>query len=361
MVRRHPAATTKGDSMQKSRLGRSELLVTRVGLGGIPIQRLDDDGAVEVVRRGLDLGLNYVDTANSYTNSERKIGQALQGWGSEVVVSTKSLGRKAEEVRAHLENSLQTLEVDWIDLYLLHNVSTFEALEQVLARHGPFAVLEEEKRAGKVKHIGISSHQIDVAKEAVKTDRFETIMFPLNFITHEPAEELLPLAAAHDVGFIAMKPFAGGRITNASLAIKYLLNHPNVVAIPGVQSVAEIEEIVRIAEGPIDLTEAEISEIERVRRETGNRFCRRCDYCQPCTAGIPISSVMWFPTMVKRMPLRRVMIGWAVDALESVRGCTDCGLCEERCPYGLPIREMIRENLEFYETLKREWEKTEAA
>jgi predicted aldo/keto reductase-like oxidoreductase len=185
-------------------------------------------------------------------------------------------------------------------------------------------------------------------------------MFPLNFITYEPGEELLPLAAAHDVGFIAMKPFAGGMIADATLAIKYVLNHPGVVAIPGVQSVEEIQEIAQVAEGNTDLSEDERAEIERIRSEIGKRFCRRCDYCQPCTAGIPISSVMWFPTMIKRMPLRRVMVGWAVDALESVRGCTDCGLCEERCPYVLPIREMIRENLEFYETLKKEWEETRA-
>jgi predicted aldo/keto reductase-like oxidoreductase len=346
--------------MQKVRLGKSELRVTQIGFGGIPIQRLDDDDAVNVVRRCLSLGLNYLDTANSYTTSERRIGLALNDHRGEVIVSTKSQSRNADGVRAHLEQSLQMLGLEAIDLYQFHNVSTFDALEKVLAADGPFPVVEQAVHDGTVRHIGITSHQIDVAKEAIKTGRFETVMYPLNFIAHEPGEELLALARSLDVGFIAMKPFAGGMIADASLASRYLLNHPDVVAIPGVQSVDEIEEIVRIAAGSTTLTDAEMAEIERLRAETGNRFCRRCDYCQPCTAGIPISTVMSFPTMVKRMPRASLMRGWVADALEKVHGCTDCGLCEERCPYGLPIREMISENLDQYEAIKREWRGNEA-
>jgi predicted aldo/keto reductase-like oxidoreductase len=166
----------------------------------------------------------------------------------------------------------------------------------------------------------------------------------------------LKLAADNDVGFIAMKPFAGGMISSAHLAIKYLLQFPNVAIIPGAESVSEIEEIMQIAQESPGLTDADRAEMEQLRQDLGNRFCRRCDYCQPCTAGIPISSVMAFPTMVRRMPSKNVVSGWIADAMEKVASCTNCGLCEERCPYGLPIREMMSENLENYRRLKAEFQ-----
>ncbi|MFW6055812.1 MAG: aldo/keto reductase [Chloroflexota bacterium] len=344
--------------MEKVRLGKSDLLVTQIGFGSIPIQRLNDEDAINVVKRCLDHGINYIDTANAYSTSERRIGEALRDREEEVIISTKSQSRDPEGIRKHLDQSLLMLGVRSIDLYQFHNVSTFEDLENVLSPNGPFPTVEEARRKGEVKHIGITSHQIDVAKEAVKTGRFETVMYPLNFVAHEPGEELLRLAADHDVGFIAMKPFAGGMIDSAPLAMKYLLQYPSVVAIPGVESIAELDEIMEIARGDTQLTAADNAEMERIRKELGNRFCRRCDYCQPCTADIPISTIMAYPTMVRRMPTKNVVSGWIANAMDKVVNCTDCGLCEERCPYGLPIREMMSENLKNYQRLKAEFEAT---
>ncbi len=342
--------------MRSTTLGTTGLTISRIGFGAIPIQRLGDNDAVAVVKRCLELGVTYLDTANAYTTSEARIGRALQGWSKRVVLSTKTQSRTAEGVAAHLEQSLKAMRVDTIDLYQLHNVSTFADLEEVLAPGGPYDVVKKAMGEGRVKHVGITSHQIDVARESVKTGRFETVMYPLNFIVHEPGEELLALAEQHEVGFIAMKPFAGGMIDNASLAIKYLLQYANVVPIPGIERIAEIEEVVRIAEGPWELTVDERAEIERIRSETGHRFCRRCDYCQPCTAGIPISVALAFTTMVRRMPRETVVTGWIADAQEKAAGCTSCGDCEERCPYNLPIREMLSENVDNYRRLKEEWQ-----
>jgi len=343
--------------MQSIRLGRTGLMVSRVGFGSIPIQRLGDDDAVAVIRTCLERGMTYIDTANAYSTSEGRIGRALKEWRKTVVISTKTQSRTAEGVAAHLAQSLKMLQVDSIDLYQFHNVSSFPELEKILDPKGPLPVVQEAIRAGKVKHMGITSHQIDVAKETVKSGRFETIMFPFNFIAHEPGEELSALAAQHDVGFIAMKPFAGGMIDNAALAIKYLLHFDNVVPIVGIERIAEIDQVVRLAEGKRDFTKAEQSEMERIRREVGNRFCRRCDYCQPCTTGIPISTVMSYPTMVRRMPPKNVVSGWIADAVEKAAGCTECGACEERCRYHLPIREMLSENVATYRRLKEEWQR----
>ena len=347
--------------MDKMRLGKSELMVSRLGFGAIPIQRLNDEDAMAIVKRCVELGVTYLDTANAYSTSEGRMGRALEGWKGDTIISTKSQSRDPEGIAAHLAQSLEMLKVDSIDLYQFHNVSKPDDLEKVLSPNGPFPVVEKAKREGKVKHIGITSHQIDVAKEAVKTGRFETVMYPFNFIAHEPGEELAALAAQYDVGFIAMKPFAGGMIDNATLAIKYLLQFPNVVPIPGIQTLGEIEEIIKIMEGPWELTAEENAEIDRIRAESGNRFCRRCDYCQPCTAGIPISVVMAYSNMLKRMTLKQVTTGWIAQAMEKVNECTHCGLCETRCPYELPIQEMIFEHLAMYEEKKKEYEASGAA
>jgi predicted aldo/keto reductase-like oxidoreductase len=195
--------------------------------------------------------------------------------------------------------------VDYVDLYQFHGVSTFDGLKTVLDPNGPRAVVEAARKAGKVRHIGITSHSMDVAKEAVKSDRFETIMFPFNFITNEAAEELLPLCREHDVGFIVMKPMAGGMLDNATIAFKYLMQFPDVAHIPGIEQAWEIEEIVGIFNGPKRMTEAEEAEMERMREELGTRFCRRCDYCQPCPQEIPISMVMNSAGFAKRLPPER--------------------------------------------------------
>lgn len=346
--------------METVTLGLTGLQVSRVGFGAIPIQRLSDDDAIAVIRRCLELGVTYLDTANQYSTSEGRIGRALQGWSGPVVLSTKTQSRTAEGVAEHLAQSLRMMQVDSIDLYQLHNVSTFADYERVMTPGGAYDTVMNAVKDGRVKHVGITSHQIDVAKEAVKSGRFETVMYPLNFIVHEPGEELLTLAEQRGVGFIAMKPFAGGMIDNAPLAMKYLLQYSSVIPIPGVERIAEIEEIVRIAESPHELTPEERSEIERLRRETGDRFCRRCDYCQPCTVGIPISVVLQFPTMVRRMPRENVVTGWIADALEKATACTSCGACEERCPYQLPIREMLSENVDNYRRLKEEWQASQS-
>ena len=341
--------------METVRLGKTEMMVSKLGFGGIPIQRLSDDEAVAVVRGCLDLGITYIDTANGYTTSEERIGKAISGRREGLILATKTHTRTNEAVENDLKLSLKRLDVECIDLYQFHGVSDFKALEMVLDPKGPMTVLENAKRAGTIKHIGVTSHSMDVAKEAVKTDRFETIMFPFNFITNEAADELLPLCREHDVGFIAMKPLAGGMLENAVIAFKYLFQFPDIVPIPGIQETWEIEEIVQVLAGLRELTEAEQQEIQRLREELGTRFCRRCQYCQPCTEEIPTTTVMTIRSFFKRSPLERFFSGNFAEAMEKAANCTECGDCEERCPYHLPIREMIAENVKWYQEEKKKY------
>jgi predicted aldo/keto reductase-like oxidoreductase len=339
--------------MEKIRLGRTGMMVTRLGFGGIPIQRLTEDDAVKVVSRCLDLGVNYLDTANGYTVSEERIGRAVKGRRHDVFIATKSFPGTREIIEKNLELSLKRLGTDYIDLYQFHGVNDTATLDKILdPENGLMKVFEDAKKAGKIRHIGVTSHQMDAAKALVKTGRFETLMFPFNFITSEPADELLPLCRAHDTGFIVMKPLAGGMLSNPVIAFKYLLQFKDVVVIPGIEKVNEIEEIVRIYEGSPKMTAAERKKMRQMRDELGTRFCRRCDYCQPCAQQVPISMVMTFPTFVKRLPPGWYLKGFIPDAMAKAANCTECGECEARCPFNLPIREMIKEGYNLFEQVK---------
>ena len=345
--------------MEKIRLGKTNMHVSRLGFGGIPIQRLNEDDAVAVVKRCLDLGITFLDTANAYTTSEERIGKAIAGRREGFVLATKSLSRKREGVEKHLNLSLERLNVKYIDLYQFHGVSDFASMDMILAPDGPISVVEKARDTGLVKHIGITSHQIDVAKEAVKSGRFETIMFPFNFVTSEAADELIPLAREHDVGFIVMKPLSGGMIDNANIAFKYLLQFPDIVTIAGIEKLQEIEEIVKILEGTKTITSTELKQMQKLKEELGIRFCHRCDYCQPCSEGIAISTVMMYPSLVRRLPPEHLFSSLWGQIVEKASGCTECGECEERCPYHLPIRDLLAEYVKQYQKEKHKYQKAQ--
>ena len=340
--------------MEKIRLGKTGMMVTRLGFGGIPIQRLTEDEAVRVVQKCLDLGINFIDTANAYSTSEERIGKAVKGRRQDVFIATKSGARTHEEIEKHLELSLKRLDTDYIDLYQFHGVNDLATLDKILdPENGLYKVFEAARQAGKIRHIGITSHQMDVAKAHIKSDRFETLMFPFNFITSEPASEILPLCQKHDVEFIDMKPMAGGMLQDATVAFKYLLQFPDMVVIPGIEKPHEIEEIAAIYEGFHEMTSAQLARMQELRDELGTRFCRRCDYCQPCNQEIPISMLMTFPSFVKRLPPDWFFKGpWISGAMEKATSCTECGECEVRCPYDPPIREMIKDSYNLYEQVK---------
>ena len=341
--------------METIRLGKTGAMVSKLGFGGIPIQRLSEDEAVAVIRKCIDLGITYIDTANGYTTSEERIGRAAPGSGDGLFIATKTHARDRDGIKRDLKLSLERLRRESIDLYQFHQVGTLDQLKAVLDPGGPMPVLEEAVQAGLIKHIVITSHSMDVAKEAVKSDRFETIMFPFNFIAKEAADELLPLAREHDVGFIAMKPLGGGMLDNAALCFKYLLQFPDIIPIPGIEQSHEIEEIVKIMNGPKELSAEEKSEMTRLTDELGTRFCRRCDYCQPCTEEIAISTVMVSASFAKRFPPERFFTGRIASVMEKASDCSDCGECEERCPYQLPIREMMAEQAEWYHKKRSEY------
>jgi predicted aldo/keto reductase-like oxidoreductase len=331
--------------MKTVTLGRTGLEVSRVGIGGIPLTRPTTEEAIRVVRRALDLGVTFIDTAIGYGVSEGRVGKAIAGRREQVIVATK--GRTAE----HIEMSLAQLNTDYVDLWQFHGINTFEDYERVV---GGMARVQEALQAGKIRHIGFSSHSLKVALRAIASGHFETVQFPLNFVSNEAADELLPLAREHGVGFIAMKPLAGGRIRDANLAIKYLLQFDGVVPDPGIEKVEEIEEIVDIVNNRSwTLTPLERQEMAEIRARVGTRFCRQCEYCMPCPQGVHICGVMYLPILWELWP-PDWFFAWpyVTNAVESAKNCIQCGECEAKCPYQLPIRELIVEHVEFYNRVR---------
>ncbi len=326
--------------MQRSRLGRTGLDITRIGFGSIPIQRLALKEAVTVLRRALDMGVGLIDTARSYTDSEEKIGTALRGRAERPVLMSKSYSRDADGIRRDVETSLEKLGASAIEVYLLHNVNTVSLLDQVTSSGGALEGLRRAAQEGLVKFVGISGHKPPILAEALRRDAFDVLEFPFNAIEQEAAS-LIEEAARRDVGTIIMKPLAGGALRPASAAIRFVLTYPVSCVIPGIQALNEVAEDLS-ADGK--LSDEERQALLQQAAQWKGRFCRRCEYClQACPNNVNITLILLFAAYSKRYGLK----DWARDRYAAlpvrVDACEDCGKCEERCPYDLPIREMLRE------------------
>jgi hypothetical protein len=317
--------------------------VSVVGFGGIPLQRIEAPAAEKVVRRAIELGINFFDTARAYTDSEEKLGAALKNKREQVIIATKSMARGKKGMAADIEKSLRTMDVDYIDLYQLHNVKDKRALEQVLAADGALAALSEAKEKGKIRHIGVTGHIKDILMRILRTGELKTVQFPFNPVESDGARELFELAGKLDVGVIAMKPMAGGALTNAKLALRFILEHPVTVAIPGMDSPGQVEENAAVGSELRGLSETEREGLSGLAAKLGARFCRRCEYCLPCQQGIDIPSVFLIDGYYVRYDLK----DWAKERYRDMDvkadDCLECGECEERCPYNLPIREMLKD------------------
>lgn len=327
--------------MQYITLGRTGLEVSRVGFGGIPIQRIEKESAVGLIDALIETGINYIDTARGYTVSEEWIGNAIEGRRDKFILATKSMQRTAEGMKKDIEISLGNLRTNYIDLYQVHNPS-MEQLDTVVGEGGALSALLEAKAEGKIGHIGITAHSLTVFERALELDWVETIMFPYNIVETQ-CEKLLERCSERGVGFIAMKPMAGGAIEDGEAAMRFLVTNPFVtVVIPGMYSQDEVKANVKSGSDLSELTEDEKMRINVIRSTLTGNFCRRCNYCAPCTVGISIPNVFLFAGYLERYGLE----GWAKDRYKTLAvkasACIGCGECEKRCPYGLPIRSMLK-------------------
>lgn len=329
-------------NMIYSMLGKTNLVISRVGLGGIPLQRLNLSQAVETVRYAIECGVNFIDTARGYTVSEKYIGAALEGGRrNDVVLATKAPPLEYAAMLNEMRGSLRDLATDYIDLYQVHNVKDCASIDRVFAPDGAYKAFLEMKEAGKIGHFGVTSHKREVLFHLLEkyADKTETIMFPYNIVETQ-GEELFELAASKNVAVIVMKPLAGGAIEDAALAMRFALANPCVsVVIPGMAKKSEVD--VNTAQVG-ELSDDDREKCELLVKELGSEFCRRCSYCAPCPEGLDIPTIFTFEGYLKRYDLA----DWAKDRYMSLKkrakDCVKCGECEKRCPYELKIRDRLK-------------------
>ena len=322
-------------------MGKTGLEISRLGLGGIPIQKIDAEGTRALIGELVKAGVNFIDTARGYTVSEEYLGYALEGVREHFVLATKSMARTKEAMEKDIDTSLGNLRTDYIDLYQIHNPGAKD-LEQVMAPGGALEALCEARAAGKIGHIGITLHSVELFQQAVDLPWVETIMFPYNIVETQ-GEKLIARCAEKNIGFICMKPLAGGAIEDATTAMRFVASNPNVtVVIPGMADAEEIAQNVSATADTAPLSAEEQGKIQKIRESLGTNFCRRCNYCAPCTAGINIPAVFLFEGYYSRYDLK----DWASDRYSQMKktasDCIGCGVCEDRCPYRLPIRQMLK-------------------
>ena len=335
--------------MEKVRLGRTELKVTKLGWGGIPINRVTEEEAVFTLQAVIEMGVDLLDTARGYTNSERRIGLALQKTSKPVILSSKSPVR-TDKIYNQVQESLKHLQVKKINIYHLHNVSKLEDYKKVMEPGGAYAGLKRAQAEGLIDHIGLSSHSLDLLEKVLEEDHFDVIMACYSFLEPDAAKKVFPLARAKDIGVLTMKPFSGGVIEDAGLALRFVLAMPDIVPIPGSETLAKARENWDIFADGSPLSAEDQDRIQEVRRQFDRQFCHRCDYCQPCSQGINIQFIMGMQTVIRRFGSVDV-IPWIKGLVEKARSCTECGDCLPRCPYQLPIQELIKKNLAWYDNL----------
>ncbi|MBR2651084.1 MAG: aldo/keto reductase [Clostridia bacterium] len=322
-------------------LGKSGLKISRLGFGGIPIQKTDAETTRTLIRELVENGVNFIDTARAYTVSEEYLGYALRGVRDRFVLATKSMARTREGMASDIDTSLKHLQTDYIDLYQIHNPSPKD-FDAVMAEGGALEALLSAREAGKIGHIGITLHSVELFQSAIELPWVETVMFPYNIVETQ-GEELIKACAERNIGFICMKPLAGGAIDDPEVALRFIALNPYVdVVIPGMADVGEIRQNVAVISDTSPLSEAENKKISEIKDLLGTGFCRRCNYCAPCTVGINIPSMFLFEGYYSRYDLKE----WASARYEGqakhASDCIGCGVCEARCPYNLPIREMLK-------------------
>ena len=322
-------------------LGKTNMKVNRVGFGGIPIQRITQEETNKVINELIDKNVNFIDTARAYTISEEYIGNAIEGKREKFFIATKSMARDYESMKQDIEISLKNLKTDYIDLYQIHNLKP-EEYKTIFDENKAYKALLEAKEEGKIKYIGITSHSLETIEKSIGDEKFSTIQFPYNII-EDQADEVFKKANKKDIGIIVMKPLAGGAIDDAKLAIKYILSKDYIdVVIPGMESIEQVRENVSVLQDT-NITKDDELKIQEIRNIMGKRFCRRCEYCLQCPLKINIPQNFLLEGYYARYNLK----DWAKERYKSLEvkasACVECGLCETKCPYELPIREMLKE------------------
>jgi aryl-alcohol dehydrogenase-like predicted oxidoreductase len=331
--------------MAKVRLGRTEITTEKNAFGALPIQRISREEAVKLLRKAYEHGVTFYDTARFYTDSEEKVGEAFDGMREKVIIATKTGAVDAEGFWKDIHTSLDNLRTDYIDIYQFHNPAFCPKPGD---GSGLYEAMLEAKEKGMVRHIGITNHRLNIAKEAIESGLYETLQFPFSYLATDKETELVEKCREADMGFIAMKALSGGLITNSAAAYAYLAQFENVLPIWGVQRERELDEFLSYIDNPPALTQ-ELSElIARDRQELQGDFCRGCGYCMPCPAEIEINTCARMSLLIRRSPSAAQLTPQAQEKMKKIENCLHCGRCKSKCPYGLDTPALLEKNYRDY-------------
>jgi len=331
--------------MENIQFGNTGKTVGRTGFGGIPIQRISFDESTALLRHAYENGVTLFDTANAYTTSEEKIGVALGDVRSKIVLCTKSFPVEPEKFSANIENSLNMMKTDYIDVFQVHNPSF---VPRPGGEDGLYDCMLEAKRQGKIRHIGISYHSKDLAREAVLAGLYEVLQYPLSYLSTDEELALIDLCREHNVGLLAMKGLCGGILTNAKAAFAFLRQYDNVVPIWGMQKISELTEFLSYEQDPPALDEQLKQAIKKDKAELSGDFCRACGYCMPCPVGIPIDFAARMKFNLGRSLRTRFFAPQWQENMRKIDDCTNCGHCKSKCPYGLDVPKVLKKHQAFY-------------
>ncbi len=334
--------------MKNITLGRTGIVVPQNGFGALPVQRDDMKTSITILRRAYEGGMRFFDTARAYSDSEEKLGNAFEGIRDKIYIATKTMATTPEKFWEDLNTSLELLKTDYIDLYQFHCAGqVFKPNDGT----GMYECMLQAKEEGKIRHIGITAHKLQIALDAVETDLYETMQFPFSYLSSKKELELVQKCANHDVGFIAMKGLAGGLINNSRAAMAYMTQFDNVLPIWGVQRMQELEEWLGFFDNT-PIMDAELTEfIEKEKKELSGDFCRGCGYCMPCPAGITINQCARMSLMLRRAPSEAWLSDYWQAEMQKISSCLKCGKCKKKCPYELDTPNLLIKNYEDYKRI----------
>jgi predicted aldo/keto reductase-like oxidoreductase len=340
--------------MRTIRLGRTNLSVSAVGLGGIQFSKISAAAVARIIAAARDEGINFLETAYGYFDSEEKTGKALRGKRGKWIIASKNWQTDGREFTRCLDESLKRLRVDYFDIYQLHGVDSAATLRERCAPDAAMDAARKAKDAGKVRSLGLTSHSLDTVLHVLKRHPglFDTIQYPISLVNTEvPRSGILGLARRADIGLIAMKPLGGGRLGDARLALGYVYQFAGVVPVVGVETPEQVRELAGLADRPPRLSARDRVAIRRLRTSVGAGFCRACRYCEPCPQGISIFQMMYVPVYFKQMGARRLLRDGIPAYIDKARSCTACRACEGRCPFHLKIVEGVRAGIKLTEEM----------
>ena len=330
--------------MKNITLGSTGITTPQNAFGALPVQRVDMQTAVKLLRGAYEGGMTFFDTARAYSDSEEKLGEAFQGIRDKIYISSKTMAKTPEKFWEDLDTTLKNLRTNHLDIHQFHCVTQCYKPGDGT---GMYEAMLEAKKQGKVRHIGITAHLIDVAEEIVESGLYETLQFPFSYLSTDREIRLVENVAQAGMGFIAMKGLAGGLLTNSEACMAFMQQYP-VLPIWGIQRETELEQWLSFFERDAVMTEEIAAFIEKDRASLMGDFCRGCGYCMPCTVGIQINNCARMSQLIRRAPSQNFLSEEWQGLMGKIEECIDCGACKAKCPYGLDTPALLRKNLKDY-------------